>query len=302
LDGKRYLVVTADDFGIGPATTRGILDLAAEGLVTCTVLLVNSPHAEESARAWQQSGATLELGWHPCLTLDRPILPPNQVPSLVRPDGSFWPLGAFIRRLWFGRIRPVEMEAELQAQYDRFVALLGHHPTVVNCHHHLQVFPPVGALLRRVLRRGQSPLPYLRQVREPWPMLVRVPGAHRKRALLNVLGRRDAIQQRQAGFPGNEWLVGVTDPPCVADPAYLTRWLSRMPGRVVELTCHPGHWDESLLGRDSTGRDGQLARRVDELARLRCGTFRAACEEAGLTLVSPLDLTRTSARGASHAA
>ena len=35
---KRYLVVTADDFGIGPATSRGILDLAGEGLVTATVL------------------------------------------------------------------------------------------------------------------------------------------------------------------------------------------------------------------------------------------------------------------------
>ena len=40
----------ADDFGIGPGTSQGILDLAAAGrLVTATVLLVNSPH-RESAR------------------------------------------------------------------------------------------------------------------------------------------------------------------------------------------------------------------------------------------------------------
>src|SRR5437588_127944 len=44
----RCLVVVADDFGIGPATSRGILDLAAKGLVTGTVLLVNSPYAEEA--------------------------------------------------------------------------------------------------------------------------------------------------------------------------------------------------------------------------------------------------------------
>src|SRR5947209_16873441 len=91
VDGMRFLVVTADDFGIGPATSRGILDLAARGKVTGTVLLVNSPHAAEAVRDWRRAGGPgrLDLGWHACLTLDRPVLPPRQVPSLVRPDGTF---------------------------------------------------------------------------------------------------------------------------------------------------------------------------------------------------------------------
>ena len=52
---QRFLVVTADDFGIGPATTHGILELALQGRVTATVLLVNSPHAEAAVRAWRQA-------------------------------------------------------------------------------------------------------------------------------------------------------------------------------------------------------------------------------------------------------
>src|SRR6185369_13232462 len=71
LDAKRYLVVTADDYGIGPATSQGILDLAAQGRVTCSVLIVNTDYAELAVRAWRQAGRPLELGWHPCLTLDR---------------------------------------------------------------------------------------------------------------------------------------------------------------------------------------------------------------------------------------
>ena len=51
MHGPRSLIVVADDYGIGPATSRGILDLAAEGLVTGAVLLVNSPHAAEGVRA-----------------------------------------------------------------------------------------------------------------------------------------------------------------------------------------------------------------------------------------------------------
>ena len=89
---QRYLIVVADDFGIGPETTRGILELGAKGLVTGTVLLANSPHAEQAIKAWRLAGEPVEIGWHPCLTLDGPILPPECVASLVGPDGQSIPL------------------------------------------------------------------------------------------------------------------------------------------------------------------------------------------------------------------
>jgi predicted glycoside hydrolase/deacetylase ChbG (UPF0249 family) len=301
LDARRYLVVTADDFGIGPATSQAILDLAARGLVPSSVLLVNSPHAEEAARAWRQSRAPLELGWHPCLTLDRPVLPADRVPSLVGPDGAFWPLGRLVRRLYQGRVQSAEIEGELRAQYRRFLDLVGMPPPVVNAHHHVQVFPPVGGILRRVLA-DQRPLPYVRRVQEPWSALAAVPGARCKRAFLTVLGRREARQCQRAGLPGNDWLAGVTDPPWVADPDYLARWLTCIPGRVVELTCHPGYLDATLIGRDCTTDDGLLLRRVHELDRLRDPAFLDACRRAGLTLVPASALTSLPARGSAHAA
>jgi predicted glycoside hydrolase/deacetylase ChbG (UPF0249 family) len=301
VDATRYLVVTADDYGIGPETSRGILDLAARGLVTSTVLLVNSPHAEESVRLWRRREVPLEMGWHPCLTLDRPILPAGRVPSLVRPDGRFWPLGALVRRLALGRVRPADIEAELRAQYHRFLDLVGRPPAAVNSHHHVQVFPPVGAVLLRVLI-GQRPRPYVRRVREPWPMLARVPGARLKRGFLSLIGRWNAAAQRRAGFPGNDWLAGITDPPCVADPDYLTRWLARVPGRVVELTCHPGHLDVSLDGRDGSLQDGHLLRRVHELQHLEHDSFRTCCRAAGFALVPALAVIKVLTGGERHAA
>src|SRR6516225_2972083 len=102
---QRFLIVTADDFGIGPATSRGILDLAVAGVVTSTVLLVNSPFAAEGVVAWRAAGCPLELGWHPCLTTDAPVLPPERVPTLVGPDGRFRPLGQLLKRLMLGRVR-----------------------------------------------------------------------------------------------------------------------------------------------------------------------------------------------------
>ena len=177
----RFLVITADDFGIGPETSHGILDLAGQGLVTATVLLVNSPHAEAAVHTWRISGIPLEVGWHPCLTLDRPVSPPGDVRSLVDADGRFWPLGRFLFRLLSGRVRADDVARELHAQIRRFRELVGHSPSIVNTHHHVQVFPPLDAILVELL--GRCPKrPYVRRVREPWRMLSRIPGARRKRA------------------------------------------------------------------------------------------------------------------------
>lgn len=300
MSGERCLVVMADDYGIGPATSRGILDLAAQGLVTGTVLLVNSPYAEESVRAWKQTDQSLEVGWHPCLTMDPPVAPVQRVPSLIGPDGCLWPLGSFIRRACLGQIRPDEVRTELRAQYGRFHDLLGHPPTVVNSHQHAQVFASVGPVLLEVLGRSKR-LPYLRRVREPWSMLARIPGARLKRAFLSALGRRDARRQDQAGFPGNHWLAGITDPPCVEDEEFLVRWLTSVPGTVVELACHPGHHDPTLIGRDCSADDGRLQRRVREYQLLNQPSFVAACQRAQFRLVAPSELAHLS-RSLVHAA
>jgi predicted glycoside hydrolase/deacetylase ChbG (UPF0249 family) len=239
---KRFLIVTADDFGIGTETSRGILDLAAQGLVTCSVLLTNSPHADSAVRLWRQRGMRVELGWHPCLTLDGPVAPPERVASLVDEAGRFRSLGGFLGRLAAGRIVAAELELELLAQYERFCALVGHAPTVVNAHHHVHIFEPIGTILADLLS-GQAAQTFVRHVREPWSTLALIPGARVKRAFLSALGWRTAARFSAAGFPGNDWLAGVTDPHCVADPEFMTRWLRRTPGRVVELTCHPGYTD-----------------------------------------------------------
>ena len=133
-------------------------------------------------------------------------------------------------------------------------------------------------------------------------MVLRIPGARLKRSFLSFLGHRDARLQERARFPGNDWLAGITDPPFVADPNFLVRWLERIQGEVVELACHPGHYDQTLLGRDSTGSDGLLERRVHEFQLLNLPSYRQACERAGFKLIAPAELILHGRRGIRHAA
>jgi predicted glycoside hydrolase/deacetylase ChbG (UPF0249 family) len=315
MDASRSLVVVADDFGIGPGTSRGILDLAGRGKVTATVLLVNSPHAEDAVSQWHRAGgpACVDLGWHACLTLDKPVLPPWCVPSLVGKDGSFLSLAHFAARLALGRIRRAEVRAEFQAQYERFVTLTGQAPALVNGHHHIQVFPGIGAVLLDVLASStrQQPLPYVRRVRETLPLLAAIPRARLKRLVLATLGRRFAQQQRRHGFPGNDYLAGITDLRGLTGAAgatgtkgkdLLSLWLQQVPGRVVEFICHPGHADETLVGRDIpvaplaplAPRAAQAMARVRELELLERTSFEDVCQTAGFRLTGVSGVSRVS--------
>lgn len=288
---ERLLLVIADDIGIGPNTTTGILQLGMQGVVTGSALLVNSPYTVDAVRKWRQLGSPIELGWHPNLTLDAPLTPPAQVPSLVREDGTLWPLGLFLRRWFLGLLNPVEIETEWRLQLARFVELVGHPPAFVNCHQHIGLFTPIGEILLRIL--GELKVrPYVRRVQEPWPTLRKLPGARVKRALLGWLGRRLSRVQEAHGFPGNDWLAGITKPECVQEPAFFVNWLRHMPGDVVELMCHPGRLDPTLAGRDCTETDGLMQQRVNELRWLRDLSFVDAVEDAGFRLAAPGESTQ----------
>ena len=258
--------------------------------MTATVLIVNAPDAELAVQAWQTADPPADLGWHPNLTLDRPVLPASAVPSLVRPDGTFWPLGPFLCRLSLGRIRCADVWAEWSAQYRRFVDLVGHAPVLVNSHQHVGLFAPCDRALMNVLDDA-GVRPYVRRVVEPAWTLWRVPGARLKRVLLTTLGWRAARHAAARGLPGCDWLIGITDPASTANSQFWDRWLRHVGNTgTVELCCHPGYHDPSLVGRDCDEGDG-LARRSRETALLRAPSFQVALARAGLNPVRPSELS-----------
>ncbi len=104
------------------------------------------------------------------------------------------------------------------------------------------------------------------------------------------------------GFPGNDWLAGITDPAWVRNPEFFARWLTQVPGRSVELACHPGRLDATLVGRDCTAHDGLIQRRVDELRLLHQPNFLDACRRASLTRVTPSELLAHRTGRLAHAA
>ena len=275
----RKLFVIADDFGIGPETSRAILELGHEELLSGTTLLVTSIHAEAAVQAWKHADTPLSLGWHPCLTMDRPLS--TDVPSLVDAEGRFFGLGTLLRKLFRKSIKRADVERELRAQYQRYLDLVAEPPALVNGHHHIHIFEPIRSVLLELLSDTK---PYLRRVVEPWRCFWQVPGVRLKRRFLSTVGKRSA--KHQAGFPGADELLGITDPPFVGLPDFFPRWLRASRAGTVELMVHPGYHDATIDGRDN----GQLDRRVTELAALRDPALRDAVAECGFELMTHMDL------------
>lgn len=294
---NRALIVVADDFGIGPETSRGILELAQEGCVTASVLLVNSPYAPQAVHKWRRSQAPMELGWHANLTLDSPVLPAAQVPSLVDAQGRFWSLRPFLSRCCTGRLRREEIRAELSAQWQRFIELVGAPPPLVNSHHHVALFEPVGSVLLQLLGR-QMPRPYLRRVQEHPYGLFHRPEARLKRLMLSWLGHRLAARSARDGFPGADSLAGIHGGNQPFGGALFVRSLACARGRRVELLCHPGYYDVTLLERDERATAAQLAHREEELRWLRSDSFATACDNLGLERIPPSSLAYPRIRAA----
>lgn len=128
------LIINADDYGLSKGVSLGIIKAMKEGIVRDTSILVNSPNFEESVILAKEYGIN-ELGIHLTLSFKKPILPSNEVKTIVDEQGNF-----------YRRINEVqknfsmdEVEKELRAQMDKFFETglkLNH----IDGHHHFYVY------------------------------------------------------------------------------------------------------------------------------------------------------------------
>ncbi len=209
----RRLVVNADDFGLTPGVSEGILAAHRHGIVTSTTVLVNRPVERDLLDRLRASG--MGVGLHVNLTFGRPL---TRAPSLTGGDGC---LLRDARRA-AARAEPREIEREIQAQIEAFERLLGDRPTHLDSHHHVGMLPPVAGILLGLAREGGLP--------------VRSQGE----------GPRGAA--RSAGIPTPDHFFGEAGPEAYWTVARTLRHLRRLPHGCSEFMTHPGYFDDGLAG------------------------------------------------------
>lgn len=146
------LIVNADDYGRTANISRGIREANSRGIVSSTTCMMNMPTVVDDIGISVRETPNLGMGVHLLLTAGRPLLPAQQVASLIQPDGSFLKLEQLIAHR--AQLDVAEARAEWHAQIEKFIASAGRKPTHLDSHHHVTYFTP--GLFRSMLELAEE--------------------------------------------------------------------------------------------------------------------------------------------------
>ena len=266
----RRLIVNADDFGLAESVNEGIVKAHRGGIVTSTSLLAGGQGAEHAAALAKES-PSLGIGVHLCVTLERPVSPPEDIPSLVDNNGRL-PGGPlpFATGLFSGRIKTRDIEAELRAQIERALAL-GITPTHIDGHQHLFMLGPVFEIAAKLAK--EYSIKTVRYPVGPWDGLYS-PFKTMEKFILEGMAKSQLERLDASGLKRPDHFFGVPETGRM-DAARLLRIIEKLPEGTSEIMCHPGLPNDALAKEINWGYgwktelEAVTDGRVKELVRLK---------------------------------
>jgi chitin disaccharide deacetylase len=242
---RKFLIVTADDFGIHDAVNEAVSEASRAGVLTAASLMVGAPAAEDAIRRAREL-PQLRVGLHVVLADGFAVSPRRLIPNLVDEHGRFgdgmWLDG--VRYFALPALRR-QLEAEIRAQFEAF-ARTGLPLDHVNAHKHFHLHP---TLLEMIVRIGHEF--GMRAVRVPHePLWFSSHGAGvgaiaGATFLLPWVAMMKA-RLRAAGIAYNDRVFGIASTGRL-DENVLLGILGRLPAGVTEIYLHPATHSQSPI-------------------------------------------------------
>lgn len=250
-----FLIVNADDYGLHPSVSAGIRKAHLEGILTSTTTMMNMPDAESALRMAAEHCPNLGLGVHLTLTAGAPLLPPEQLPRLLRhSDGNRFPREARLRE-HAAFVPAAEVKAEWRAQIERFIQLTGKPPDHLDSHHNSSYYTyPFFEAMLELAAEYKIPVRLCYGDSEQGDYIA-IPNDFPAETTPHELMRRFNVSAPEhfiGGFYGDNVYL-----------EYLLSHLQSLPEGVTELMSHPALEDEALKQISSYN-----TQRADELALL----------------------------------
>lgn len=261
----RRLIVNADDFGLCPDVTDGILAAHRGGIVTATTCLVSFPGLEHAVLAGR-SAPELDVGLHLNFTWGAPVCD-RPLPRLA-PGRRFRGKKGLALALVLGRVPEEEIRLEAEAQLARFTDAFGP-PSHVDLHQHVHAAARVWRVVVDVMRAAG--VPFLRFPAEPG-----VRGLAPR-----VLARAFSRRERPAPPPRcTDHFRGLALTGRLTSQALISL-LETLPPGLTELMVHPGG-----PGTAADIPDRLTASRPGEQRALTAPTVRARLATLGIELTT----------------
>lgn len=259
----KFLIVTADDFGLHPAVNEAVEIAFRGGVLKAASLMIGGPAATDAVRRAHLL-PDLRVGLHLVLTDGQSVLPRERIPALVDAGGRFRNrmLVDGVRFFALPAVR-TQLEAEIRAQFQAFAAAgltLDH----VNAHKHFHLHPTLLEMLIRI-GRDYGLADGFAGVRVPEESPASI-GAMLLRPWLALMKYR----LRSAGIVHNDRVFGLADTGRMNEQQLL-QILAALPPGITEIYLHPATCSGSEIAGSMTGY-----RHAEELAALISPQVHAA--------------------------
>jgi chitin disaccharide deacetylase len=271
----KRLIINSDDYGRTPEISRGIRESHLQGVVTSTTCMMNIPTTAHDVAIAVQETPRLGLGVHLVLTMGKPILPQESVPTIVDENGDQFKYDPFIQNLPHLNIN--EVKAEWRAQIEAFIRAAGRKPDHLDSHHHSSYFTP--ELFRGMLELAQeyncpirNPIAYGGDPTAGMPSIAAPMSEHAPRLMKEFDARST-----------DTMFVNFYDEGATREE--LLEILSKVENGTAEIMCHPGYVDEAFA-RESVYN----FQRERELKILTDPAINQAIESQGIELITFAEL------------
>ena len=240
------LIVNADDFGRHEKINEAVERAVREGCLRSATLMPGGAAFDGAAEIAGRQPA-LGVGIHFTLANGFPVLPPEEIPSLVTEEGVFYDdYLSFLKRYLKGRVRLAEVRSELAAQL-RKMESAGVKLTHADSHQHLHHVPGILGIVLE-LAEGAG----IRALRVSRASLLEG-GADGIGQLIGRLGlgslaRYAAFWAGKKGFLMPDHFAGIVAGEAVSEE-HLSHIIDHLENGTTEVMLHPGT-ENGVLQRD----------------------------------------------------
>lgn len=232
----KYLIVSADDFGLTKSVNEGIAKAHREGIVTSVNLFPSGEAFDDALRLAKELGLK-EAGAHLALTETAPVADPKRVPTLVARDGRFYGgRNQFLPRFILGMVDHDHVYTELKAQMDA-IAAAGITITDLSSHEHIHMIPGILAIFVKLAKEYDIPaIRYPHKDRSARPF---GPDSLYKSFVLACFEGSMARVLYQSSIKSPDHFRGFLDSANITEENLLSM-LDSLGEGTTELVCHPG--------------------------------------------------------------
>lgn len=270
----RRLIINADDYGLSPAVSNGILTACSEGVVTSTSVMIN--HMVYQAQSFPaERNIYPGFGVHLNLTSGKPILPAVDVSTIVNANGEFFKARHFFRQIQKANV--LQIEKEWRTQITAFLIKFGR-PDHLDSHHHVHLHPLLFPVFLQIAGELRCPIRF--------PILPDMVREFRELPAYSGLGHditqkmlvEDLQIMQYSGVRTPDYFCDNFITPNIDHPEIVRSILQQLPEGITEMMCHPGLLDDTARSLSN------YKTREEELQTLQAAWIRPMLEEENILL------------------